>query len=147
MTGSREEAVAMRITDTSHFQLDTEEGISEFAGLLPSGGHLVHTTSETGDIEVQTVTLFHQLKCLDIIRQELTQLPSPPSPKLVDHCMNYLRQTILCKPSLLLEETFSVLAMPSHAGYDVACRDWEAIYEEADRNYGLYTSRTEMHST
>ena len=125
----------MFVTETTHFQLETQEGMDEFKALLPSGGHLVYTRSEDNKPEPHTVTLFHQLKCLDIIRQQLTALPSKPSPELVGHCTNYLRQSFLCRPSLLLEEGITDEARVSHAGYDLLCNDWSAIYEEAERNH------------
>ena len=94
------------------------------------------------------VAMFHQLHCVEKMRIFLDN----PNDTHVgfghqQHCMNYLRQTVLCKPSLLLEETINTNARVSHAGYDVVCRDWEAIYGEAERNYDMYMSRSELQST
>ncbi len=62
------------IRNTLRFQLITSEGIEEFRHSLPSGGHLVWVLPNVeddhpGDPQPYTVTLFHQLKCLDILRQ------------------------------------------------------------------------------
>ena len=124
------------------FQLYTEEGIQDFANSLPSGGHLVWIRPEanaTADPEPYTVTLFHQLRCLDIVRQGYTKVPEEPSPRLLHHCMNYLRQTILCRPHLLLEPVTTSNGLVSDAGYDGICYDWEAVYQEAERNHKAYT--------
>ncbi|PSR72227.1 hypothetical protein PHLCEN_2v11902 [Hermanssonia centrifuga] len=129
----------MHISDTVHFQLDTDEGMQEFANLVPPSGHLVYVRSDaSSEPQPYAVTLFHQMTCLDVVRQEFTQLPSSPAPQLVRHCMNYLRQTVLCRPSLFLESTVNSQALVSRAGYDVVCRDWNAVYEEAERNYAAY---------
>lgn len=133
--------VAIRIADTVRFQLYTEEGMSDFAHALPSGGHLVYIRpngNATADPEPYTVTLFHQLRCLDVVRQAYTKVPEEPSPKLLHHCMNYLRQTILCRPHLLLEPVTTPIGLVSDSGYDGVCRDWEAVYVEAERNHEAY---------
>lgn len=135
------EPVAIRIADTVRFQLYTEEGIQDFAHSLPSGGHLVWIRPEedaTADPEPYTVTLFHQLRCLDVVRQAYTKVPEEPAPRLLHHCMNYLRQTILCRPHLLLEPVTTANGLVSDAGYDGVCYDWEAVYGEAERNHEAY---------
>ncbi|PSR83166.1 hypothetical protein PHLCEN_2v4919 [Hermanssonia centrifuga] len=136
-----DELVAMKVTDTVRYQLDTREGIEEFARSLPSGGHLVHIRpddSEDSDPQPYTVTLFHQLECLDVIRQGYSKVPSEPAPGHVHHCMNYLRSTILCRPSLLLEPVVDIYSQVSGEGYDAVCRNWEAVYHEAERNNEAY---------
>ena len=133
--------VAIRITDTVRFQLRTEEGMADFANSLPAGGHLVYGRPQdnmTADPEPYTVTLFHQLRCLDVIRQGYTKVPDEVSPRLLHHCMNYLRQTILCRPSLILEPVTTSAGLISDAGYEAVCRDWEAVYQEAERNHAAY---------
>lgn len=131
------------LSETVRFQLDTEEGMAEFAHLLPSGGHLVYihsSTNTTVDPEPYTVTLFHQLRCLDVLRQGYTGLPEKLSSSgLLHHCMNYLRQTILCRPRLLLvKQAVLPRRRVSNMGFESTCANWEAVYEEAERNYGAY---------
>lgn len=43
----------------------TSESASNFAALLPSGGHLIHLGE---DRSPHTVAMFHQLECLGILR-------------------------------------------------------------------------------
>lgn len=142
--------VAIMIADTVRFDLRSEEGMADFANSLPSGGHLVYIRPEgnaTAEPEPYTVTLFHQLRCLDVIRQGYTKVPEEPSPRLLHHCINYLRQTILCRPSLLLEPVTTPMGLVSDAGYDAVCRDWEAVYKEAERNHVAYEEWKSSHAT
>ena len=130
----------MWIQDSSaHYQYNTTEGAEEYARLLPSGGHTIFLDhGQSGGLThsaVYTVTLFHQLKCLDIIRQQFAAI-TDGSPALVQHCLNYLRQIILCYPNLRLEPATNA-AGNAMRGYDTVCRDWKVIYEEAERNHKI----------
>ena len=119
--------------------------MADFKHALPSGGHLVHVRPQNNASalpEPHTVTLFHQLRCLDVIRQAYTKVPEEPSPALLHHCMNYLRQTVLCRPNLLLEPVTTAIGLVSDIGYDGVCRDWEAVYREAERNQAAYDEWT-----
>lgn len=84
--------------------------------------------------------MFHQLKCLDIIRQELVApsqrdghtTESPSHWELTEHCMNYLRQISLCHGNTALE---SVRSDQSPKITDLhrttyECRDWSAMYAQ-----------------
>lgn len=159
--------VAMRIDYSSHYEMDTEEGRAEWAHLIPPGGHMVYLDDELerGSINNDslrepeqvtgrpyTVTLFHQFRCLDIIREayvslkELKPYTSNTSQRsgstsgttaeaaLVRHCMNYLRQTILCHPNLRLEPAHNVVGTAIR-GYDSTCRDWSKVYEAVKKNH------------
>lgn len=131
----------MRMTGSTRYKLGTSEGAEEWAKLMPSGGHLVHIAApnpQSPTTETYTSTLFHQLKCLDIIREQYISRPvQVPPPGLTRHCMSYLRQTFLCRPTLWLESTKNARGVASR-DYDAVCRDWTKVYEEAERNYDAY---------
>ncbi|KAJ3846691.1 hypothetical protein EV368DRAFT_52420, partial [Lentinula lateritia] len=125
------------IGETVHYRLDhTEESDLQWRKLLPNGGHLIHI-QERKDAELQTftVTLFHQLDCLDILRREYLQLEDTGG--LVQHCFHYLRQSILCNIDSSLESTEDADGLVTR-GYDTICRDWTKLYEEAERNFEDY---------
>ncbi|KAJ3886063.1 hypothetical protein GG344DRAFT_58149, partial [Lentinula edodes] len=125
------------IGETVHYRLDhTEESDLQWRKLLPNGGHLIHI-QESKDAELQTftVTLFHQLDCLDILRREYLQLKDTGG--LVQHCFHYLRQSILCNIDSGLESTEDADGLVTR-GYDTICRDWTKLYEEAERNFEDY---------
>lgn len=130
--------VAMNIFDTVHYPLD-QSGVPQYSQLMPSGGHVVHISdlsNQKSSPEAYTVTLFHQLKCLDIIHHNYINDASP-SP-LLSHCMNYLRQTVLCHPDTRIESVKSKAGKSSRQ-YETVCRDWSVVYEEAERNFESYT--------
>ncbi|EGN92253.1 hypothetical protein SERLA73DRAFT_191368 [Serpula lacrymans var. lacrymans S7.3] len=113
--------------------------MKEYAHLMPLSGHTVYVSENPGEApDVYTVTLFHQLKCLEIIHREYLDpsLPLIPS-ALLSHCLNYLRQTILCRPNLRLESV-TTRSAKSAQGYEAVCRDWTEVYEEAERNNRVY---------
>ncbi|KAF8832896.1 uncharacterized protein C8R40DRAFT_1137553 [Lentinula edodes] len=145
------------IGETVHYRLDhTEESDVQWRKLLPNGGHLIHI-QESKDAELQTftVTLFHQLDCLDILRREYLQLyqgaytgnseqrftddylARKDTGGLVQHCFHYLRQSILCNIDSGLESTEDADGLVTR-GYDTICRDWTKLYEEAERNFEDY---------
>ena len=133
--------VAMWVQETSmHYRFDAEESAAEYAKLLPPGGHTILLRDDYsglhGEPEVYTVALFHQLKCLDIIRGQISD-PSRTLHSLVQHCMNYLRQTLLCYPNLRLEPAIDS-AGSAVRGYHTSCRDWTTLYDEAEANHLAY---------
>lgn len=82
----------MSVEETTRYQLDTPDGIAEWASLIPPGGHLMRAWDGT-EVQTFTVAMFHQLRCLDIIRNDYVRQRRSP---LLKHCVNYLRQSILC---------------------------------------------------
>ncbi|KAJ7578715.1 hypothetical protein C8J56DRAFT_968898 [Mycena floridula] len=131
--------VGMFISYSSHYQVDTEEGAQEFAHLLPESGYLVHLQDEEDPTRSKpyTVALFHQLKCLDLIRQQYIGPEDGPILPFTRHCLNYLRQSILCCPNLRIESAKNTDGTANRF-YDTACHDWTATYEAADNNHNQF---------
>ena len=153
------EPIAMRVSDVSSYLLDSDIGAAEWAKLVPPRreGQLVYVKDDTSDpnnasdVRKYSVTLFHQLKCLDVIRRQyiLPLLPStgvegenrtPPVMPITRHCMNYLRQTIWCRPSLWLESVKNATETVSKS-YDAVCRDWNEVYAAAAHNQASFSGR------
>lgn len=127
------EHVAMRIIPWSaYYELESEAWQRQ----LPTGGHVVHLANLDGTVGTHTVAVFHQLRCCDILRQAYLDEGSHRTSPLASHCMNYIRQTLLCHMDMRNEEQGS---HPTNNGADTLCYDWEAIYEEAERNSKAYS--------
>ncbi|KZV68537.1 hypothetical protein PENSPDRAFT_512993 [Peniophora sp. CONT] len=132
--------VAMTITNSARYKMEGEESVREWAGLVPRGGHTVQVALPGDPVPTTyTVTLFHQMKCLDLLREDMMRIVTAraePS-AFTSHCMNYLRQTILCRPNLRLESVKNVRGSAIRT-YDAVCNDWTRVYQEADRNHAAF---------
>jgi len=127
------EHVAMRIIPaSSRYDL----GAESWKYLLPESGHVVHHTEPDGSVSTHTVAMFHQLRCLEILHDAYIDEGSHRTSPLPQHCMNYLRQTMLCQMDMRTEMQGSSF---SYNGFDQMCYDWEVIYKEADRNFQMYS--------
>ncbi|KAJ7591577.1 hypothetical protein C8J56DRAFT_782089 [Mycena floridula] len=123
--------VTMHLSATSHYQVNSSDSDAEYEKLLPTGGHTVHVGER-----VFTVALFHQMKCLDILRREYVAQPVHPSP-LARHCLLYLRQAILCQSNPRIESVRNSRGSGNRV-YDAVCQDWTLLYDEAERNQREY---------
>ncbi|THU95092.1 hypothetical protein K435DRAFT_829168 [Dendrothele bispora CBS 962.96] len=130
--------VRMYVEDTTHYLLDNSSSSDrEWKSLFPGDG-LVRfgNTSDT-----YLPSMFHQLRCLDILRLGVvlhadnstsdTKNREGCSP-LELHCLNYLRQIVLCNADLHL---YPVGGGPR----DYVCRDWGAVYTALYQNQEKYS--------
>lgn len=102
--------VKIYIENSVHYQLRTSLGAAEFAELIPPSGYLAHVKAKDSEMEYShTIAMFHQLRCLDIIREDYASESGIPAP-LREHCINYLRQSVLCLADVRLESVRSLLA-------------------------------------
>jgi hypothetical protein len=134
VSGERKAArILMSSEESIHYQLDTPQGDLEWRALVPANG-TIHLGPEHDPF---TISMFHQLRCLDVIRTDLLSTrglnsPLPPS-ELSHHCFNYLRQTALCRADTTLVQVLN--PDNPHPFPDVAvCNDWEHVYTEVRRN-------------
>jgi hypothetical protein len=127
--------------NTVHYDLGTDLGILEWNnGTLPGPNHdgIVWLTMKGGERKPFTFSLFHQLRCLNIVRESLMARRNPPHTepsRLATHCMNYLRQMVLCRADLTLESARHPVG-PNTVVSDVThvCRDWSVIWDEVEGN-------------
>lgn len=127
------DAVTMDIFDTTYYGLD-EEGAKDWGHILPPGdnAHIVQLNSddEEGTPANYTVALFHQLKCLEIYYREYSLESTHKLSPIIHHCLNYLRQQILCQLDTKLESVRTEKAQSARF-YATVCRDWTRVYEAA----------------
>lgn len=119
--------------ESIHYQLDTHQADLEWRALVPDNG-TIYLGPERRPF---TISMFHQLRCLDAIRTELSStrgLDTPPPPSALSrHCFNYLRQMALCRADTTLVQVLN--PDDPHPFPDVAlCNDWEYVYAEVRRN-------------
>ncbi|KXN86009.1 hypothetical protein AN958_10619, partial [Leucoagaricus sp. SymC.cos] len=150
--------VLMAFDNPKHYALETSQGELEWSSLIPSSSSL----SPNGLVylgkyrQPYTISMFHQLKCLDIVRAETVRDRERDSDvaghegqvgegeggegreerkALARHCLNYLRQMVTCRADLELE-SFQYASHRSpidlHGVYE--CKDWSRVYEEVEKN-------------
>lgn len=129
--------------DSFHYALDTELGIAAWNATLPRGGAVLRLGPGHRSF---TLSMFHQLRCLNIIRDTLADLyhdrsagMGPKRARMAEHCMNYLRQTVSCRADLRLE-TVRAPSGGQVTASDIThtCKDWTAVYRAAEDNYERY---------
>ena len=129
--------IRMNIEPTKHYQLSGHNADAEWAALAPQNG-IIHLGPHR---QPYSISLFHQLRCLDIIRRDIVRVELlPPAPeegdsKLSRHCLNYMRQMVLCRTDLALDPVFG-RGLEARVCPDTnQCVDWRRVYEELDKNH------------
>ncbi|TCD62361.1 hypothetical protein EIP91_006970 [Steccherinum ochraceum] len=129
----RDQVVLRFIHSSVHYNF----GAVGWDHLLPAheDAHLVRTQDADGTLSTKTVALFHQLSCVDILHQAYVEEGSHQTSELVQHCLNYIRQAVMCQLDMSNEPQGD--AQTSN-GRDSLCHDWESVYREAERNWDAY---------
>lgn len=144
--------VALTLEDSFHYGLEGPDADAEWESVYPGGS--------AGFVRLGPnhrffgLSVYHQMHCLDSLRFAILgrEHPARRSWERVNsgvrerevphaqHCLNYLRQTILCAADLTLEpETFP-------GSQDVAeglfathvCRDWSKVHAFVEQNFEEY---------
>ncbi|KAF2004765.1 hypothetical protein P154DRAFT_616893 [Amniculicola lignicola CBS 123094] len=124
-------------------------------GLMPKGHGFIQVddknraiphTDKEGDLsQTKVVSVFHQLHCLNTIRQSLnTAIDLDPNFNYLAlqfahhwaYCFDYLRQSLMCTADLTLENLIKREGSLSEEvdgwGTKHMCRDWEKVFEWAE---------------
>ncbi|KAH8731656.1 hypothetical protein GQ44DRAFT_699072 [Phaeosphaeriaceae sp. PMI808] len=154
-----------------------DAGKSAWLSLVPNDGGIVsidqpqkyllpgsYKNRNDSNAEVYSMSMWHQLHCLDSIRIRLGKLEGfieaetePHHGKRnaavheshVDHCFDYLRQAIMCAGDLSLEHSVR-LNEPGFDGWGTAhqCAAWDAMWDAAmERRYDTNADREAFFST
>ncbi|KAF9077052.1 hypothetical protein BDP27DRAFT_1357793 [Rhodocollybia butyracea] len=127
--------VALDYGETSHFQVEGPIADAEWAQLFPGDG-MIHLGEHGRPF---SLSLFHQLRCLDIVRRETERMGNTQKgggeftpTTLVAHCVNYVRQMVLCRGNRFLDPVVGVPTL--HVLHErTRCRDWEKVYSEVEK--------------
>ncbi|KIJ54693.1 hypothetical protein M422DRAFT_153035 [Sphaerobolus stellatus SS14] len=125
----------MAFEDTQRYMLETPEGEREWEALLPLGGGIIRLGEQR---EPATISMFHQLDCLNIMRKAIVAQASNTSYQgpggLERHCINYVRQMVLCRSDIRLENVKDIGLHSTEITSLYTCRDWEVVYQNANKN-------------
>jgi hypothetical protein len=86
------------------------------------------------------LAMFHELKCLNIIRLAVQSVHDEEQPSYletnkprVQHCMDYLRHTVLCRADTTLQNLENEIFITESSNTYV-CKDWAAVYDVVNNN-------------
>ena len=108
----------------------TGDAADDWRTVYPDGGGFVFLGRERRPFGL---ALFHQHHCLERIRKAMAERrDSEP----VRHCFAYMRQTILCEASPVIEPVVPILGRRSvNAEVPRMCRDWTQVYALAEASW------------
>ena len=111
-----------------HYNLSGDDAEREWDALIPNNGIIY-----LGEAKLPySLSMFHQLRCLSILR---TSLAKNSIPSVLDrHCLNYLRQMMLCQSDLTLEMEVSIPDKDITSLDRRICKDWSEVYRKTKEN-------------
>ena len=119
-----------------HYGIAEPEADDEWNALTPNNG-IIYLGLEKRPF---SISMFHQLRCLDIIRKSIRDRASKGPSNLDNHCLNYLRQMILCSSPTEVD-LFSGLNGQIPIYSMRTCNNWSAVYSEVQGNLGQVATR------
>ncbi|KAJ7454048.1 hypothetical protein B0H11DRAFT_1820179 [Mycena galericulata] len=135
----------MSFENSVHYDISTSLGEYEWnyttlPGIKHDGSFPLNRKDSDGK-QLFTVSMFHQIRCLNIIREAIVRFRSSNPDNLArpnhltTHCMNYLRQMVLCRSDLTLESARDPVG-PRTVVSDIThvCRDWSVVWKDLDEN-------------
>ncbi|KAI0698074.1 hypothetical protein C8T65DRAFT_542925, partial [Cerioporus squamosus] len=118
--------VAKHFEPSIHHQLNSTAAEERWAALAPENGGLVSTRGE-GFEGPFMLSMFHQLRCLDILRRAYAHHEGNSS--LASHCFNYIRQMVPCRRDVHLEPLITVGGPHTVQQWrTLQCLDWTQVY-------------------
>ncbi|KAI0300033.1 hypothetical protein B0F90DRAFT_573611 [Multifurca ochricompacta] len=120
----------MNIEATNHYQLSGFNADAEWALLTPNDG-ILHLGPHQ---QPYSISLFHQLRCLDILRRDIIGTLPQEETKLSRHCLNYMRQMVLCRTDLAVDPVLGRELEAEVRADTNQCVDWRHVYQELERN-------------
>lgn len=144
--------VTLCVEDSEHYLISPENTSTsedrfyvdaEWASLFPCGDSFIRPATHGRQF---TISMFHQLHCINNIRLALARRPLPLAH--IHHCMNYLRQMILCASNMQLEPLSRRLMEKSNLmavdglGLTHMCRDWSMVYRIFEDQYKEWENST-----
>ncbi|KAF9479332.1 hypothetical protein BDN70DRAFT_984122, partial [Pholiota conissans] len=124
--------VFLQVEESVHFNYSTKEASKEWAQGPPSGSGAFVLPEDHRAVFIAT---FHQYHCIETFAKELVDTNKTHWDHL-RHCLNFLRQIILCRPDLTLEEgDFAERDFTrDRLGAIHTCRNWENTRAVANEN-------------
>ncbi|KAE9388889.1 hypothetical protein BT96DRAFT_1025266 [Gymnopus androsaceus JB14] len=122
--------VEIVVEESSHYSIMGPDAKTEWENHLPYSYGVVLLIGPHNRALYVTVAVIHQVHCIQRWRSELANEGSPDWHH-TQHCLNYLREWILCQSDQTLEPGDFALRNFSTAreGATHICRDWRTVYD------------------
>ncbi|EPQ56285.1 hypothetical protein GLOTRDRAFT_39785, partial [Gloeophyllum trabeum ATCC 11539] len=117
--------------NTTHFGISSEEDEHDWASVFPDGNGFVRLGPSK---RLFALSAFHEMHCMQSVRRALVQ--EGHGDGHVQHCLNYLRQMILCHANIQLEPVREDGTVAW--GRERTCRDREELYDWLGKNMAEY---------
>ncbi|KAK0499158.1 hypothetical protein EDD18DRAFT_1377008 [Armillaria luteobubalina] len=129
------------IEDSIHYQLNGTAADMEWETLFPGKGLVVLGPHE----DIFSISMFHQLRCLNVIRNAIMERSgiwgysgSSDASELGHHFVNYLRQMVLCRASMHLDDVIG-WGKPEVFSDVYECKDWDMVYSAVKENQRIHS--------
>ncbi|KAJ7707397.1 hypothetical protein B0H17DRAFT_1125209 [Mycena rosella] len=121
--------VALAIEDSERYGLSDLNAYADWrtTDLFPRSNGFVK-------LGLEGIAMFHQMHCLQRIRSALVQGDPGHHTR---HCLNLLRQTVLCASDTTLDPLNSAKGTDG-LGIVHVCRDWQKVYDFVEENQLRY---------
>ncbi|KAI0062553.1 hypothetical protein BV25DRAFT_643907 [Artomyces pyxidatus] len=138
---------ALPLENSRHYSLDGPDADAEFQSIYP--GRSRGFVRLGPNKRFFGLSVYHQIHCLDSLRLAILGIRPHDEHRLgesgtahwemdhVHHCLNYLRQTILCASDLTLEPEVVEGSNDAEEGLGVThvCRDWSTVHRYVEKNF------------
>ncbi|KAJ7143528.1 hypothetical protein C8R43DRAFT_953969 [Mycena crocata] len=126
-------SVALAIKDSDRYGLSDFNAYADWrtTDLFPRSNGFV-------ELGPEGVAMFHQMHCLQRIRTAIVQGDPGHHTR---HCLNLLRQTVLCASDTTLDPMNSPKGTDG-LGIVHVCRDWQKVYDFVEENQMKYMNLT-----
>ncbi|PSR72226.1 hypothetical protein PHLCEN_2v11901 [Hermanssonia centrifuga] len=130
--------VAISLHESVRFALNSSDAVADgewdsLSNDLPGLGRMRLGPER----RVFAISMFHQLHCLrELQRSIVHREDTRNSYHHVQHCLNYLRQSLLCTAADTIEPGDPMLSdfETGGVGPDLGCQDWEKVFDAIVEN-------------
>ncbi|KAJ6474136.1 hypothetical protein C8R45DRAFT_835066, partial [Mycena sanguinolenta] len=125
--------VGLRMERSDRYMLSDFNAYGDWRStdLFPMGNGFVQLGPNR---RIFVVSMLHQMHCLQALRNTIVQGEVNAH---TSHCLNYLRQSVLCASDITLE-TLNQGNATDGLGFVHVCRDWQKVYDFVEENQWEY---------
>ncbi|KAJ7074802.1 hypothetical protein C8F01DRAFT_971726, partial [Mycena amicta] len=132
-----QQPVAMLVQESRAYPIHGDDALERWATTSSGGFGYVRLGEEQ---RAFAIAMFHEMHCVRLMRAALSGRYDAAAQGHMHHCLNYIRQFILCSPDLTLEPP-DVLSRDFEAervGSTHVCADWSLFYQVAADNFDTF---------